>query len=220
MHRTPCTWCRDHAPDADQPDVLYPLLWAYLMDREEIGHQLQVYTAYGAERICWLCTLHTQNFNLPNITLQELESLLRRRDNMFEIIKRGNEEELRKWSIHSFPPLAMDVCRSVPVDYTWTPADRFHHMLVMMWRLKTETESFLIEKHCAVLDSRFRAAPRHEEVKPWPHGISPVTKVCNGRQGRGGGISQSISPIPGTRGGAVRALPGDSHQRAWPPALP
>ena len=128
-----------HAPDADNPDVLFPLLWAYLMDREEVGHFVQVFTAYGAQRICWMCNQWTSLFNQPDNTPEKMRELARRRQDMFELL-RDTPEMAQEYSIHHFPPLAMDVCSIVPVDYDWVLPDRFHHMTVVMWRVKCYTE--------------------------------------------------------------------------------
>jgi len=176
-----CITRSTHAPDPEDPDVLYPLLWAYLMDREEVGVFTQVYTAWGSRRICWLCLLETLLFNRGAENTPELmQQLTRTRQAMYEIM-RDHPDQCVEHSIHPIPPLAMDLCHVVPVDYSWVLADRFHHITVVMWRVKTYTEKLLKKlKNLTLLDKRFQETPRHTEVKPWPRGIIKVDKVLPG----------------------------------------
>ena len=168
-----------HAPGCN-PDVLFPLLWAYMMDREEVGLFTQIYTAYGAARICWQCLLLTQHFNQEDNTPEWMEHLQRTRQQMYEII-RDHPEQAQALSLHRFPPLAMDICRIVPVDYHWVLADRFHHITVVMWRVKSYTEELMAKMGTlGLLVKRFKETPRHRLVKPWPRGIVPVDKVSTG----------------------------------------
>ena len=151
--------------------MLYPLLWAYMMDREEVGLFTQVFTPYGARRICWLCLLPTQEFNRPENTPDAVAAQTRTRAHMFEVL-RDTPHLCTEYSIHSLPPLAMDVCHS------WVLADRFHHMTVVMWRVKSYTEELMQKLGTLdLLDKRFKETPRHRLVKPWPRGIIAVSKV-------------------------------------------
>jgi len=167
-----------HAPDMEHPDVLFPLLWGWLLDREEAAKHCLVYGAYGANAICWGCTIPTQCFSDPQRTsLEEVRAHTRRRQDMYVAIRDGKEADWKALSIHP-EALAMDVLKHVPCDYSWCLADRFHHQTVIMWKLKEDTETLAANHgHLHILDKRFREQPRHRDVKPWPRGCAVVNKV-------------------------------------------
>ena len=160
--------------------MLFPMLWAWVMDREETAKHVAVYGAYGANCICWRCKTLTKDFCKPEMTtVDKVRAATRIRADMFKVIRDGTPRDCQQLSIHPYA-LAMDILAAVPCDYKWVLADRFHHQTVVQWSLKGDTET-LVSHHgfLHLMDKRFMEQPRHATVKPWPRGISVVNKVCS-----------------------------------------
>ena len=147
----PPTHTATHPTISALPSVqLWPRLLAFLMDREEITLQLQIFGSWLSLKICWRCLLETSRFCDPALQLAEVQRLRRTRPDMYAVLQRGNSLEIKNHSMYLMPPLAMDILnpRILQVDYDNTLACRFHHMTVVFWRIKEITHQWLLDRKC------------------------------------------------------------------------